>query len=128
MIRWLCGAAIVAAVLFLGDFGTRAQSGDWNDGHALHHADFYKDLKQPNSNATCCNKMEQKDGQIVGDCRPVRAYKGDDGFFYVFLSGRWQMVPPRAVLDIPSPDGYAHVCARLSDDFIFCFVNGMPHG
>lgn len=128
MMRWVCGAAIVAGLLILGGFNVHAQSGDWNDGHHLHHTDFYQDLKQPDSGYSCCNKMEEKDGQTVGDCRPVRAYKGDDDFYYVFISGKWKQVPSEKVLNIPSPDGYAHVCAHREYDWIYCFIMGESHG
>lgn len=68
----------------------------------------------------CCSDLER-------ECRPVRSYKGDDGFHYVFLSGRWQQVPPDKVLARDSPDGSSHVCASY-DDRIYCFVAGKPKG
>ena len=67
--------------------------------------------------ARCCSDLKR-------ECRPVRSYLGDDGRFYVFLSGRWKVVPDDAVLaGVSSPDGSSYACADL-DDRIHCFVNG----
>lgn len=118
MKRWL--AAILLVWLFVPIIA-HAQSGEWNQGHAEHHDEFYKNLKQPDNGWSCCNAMTATEG----DCRPVRWYKGDDELFYVWLSGQWKPVPPNKVVkDTESPDGYGHVCAHRLTDQIYCFIEG----
>lgn len=98
-----------------------SQTGNWNDGHAEHHDDFYKNLKQPDNGYSCCNAMTATEG----DCRPVRWYPGYDGLFYAFINGRWKPVPPnKVVTTTESPDGYGHVCANRYTDDIYCFIPG----
>jgi hypothetical protein len=103
--------------------GTRAiaQDGAHGQGHAENH-DWYEKLKQPGSNASCCNGP--KDG-VEGDCRPTRAYQKDDGVWYALLNGRWVPVPPRVVLKQLAPDGNSHICANKGG-VIFCFLGGSP--
>jgi hypothetical protein len=101
----------------------------WSQDHAGHHGqghaenhDWYERLKQPNSNASCCNGS--KDG-VDGDCRPTRAYQRDDGMWYALLNGRWVPVPPRVVLKQLAPDGNSHICASKGG-MIYCFLGGSP--
>jgi hypothetical protein len=96
-------------------------SGHYGQGHAENH-DWYEKLKQPGSNASCCNGTING---VEGDCRPTRAYQKDDGMWYALLNGRWVPVPPRVVLQQLSPDGNSHICAGKSG-VIFCFLGGSP--
>lgn len=79
--------------------------------------DPYGGWINPATGGSCCDDR---------DCQPARSYLGDDGFYYVFLTGRWRRVPPDRVLKIPSPDGSSHVCADALTDEIHCFVAGPP--
>lgn len=88
------------------------------DGHdALHH--WYETLKQPRTNASCCNNE---------DCRPTVS-RVVEGVVQVELDGRWTNVPPEKILKTPSPDLGAHVCAPKhgqfrGSGFIYCVVLG----
>ncbi|WP_305186623.1 hypothetical protein [Reyranella sp.] len=122
----MCMRVAIAAVfaLLIGAVaGARAiaQDGNHGQGHAENH-DWYEKLKQPGSNASCCNGP--KDG-VEGDCRPTRAYQKDDGVWYALLNGRWVPVPPRVVLKQLAPDGNSHICANKGG-VIFCFLGGSP--
>ena len=68
--------------------------GQRGHGHAENH-DWYKDLKQPGTGYSCCNGTFNG---VEGDCRPTRAYQTEDGAWRALVDGRWQLVPPRAVL------------------------------
>lgn len=83
-------------------------------GPARAH-DPYSDWKQP-SGASCCNDR---------DCRPTRAWRGDDGWWNAEVNGFWVKVPPRAVLGIVAPDGNSHICINPGG-LILCFVAGVP--
>jgi len=88
--------------------------------------DWYAPLKQPGTNASCCNARKTgPNGEVEGDCRPVRAYQRDDGTWVALLDGRWVAVPPRVVLRQLAPDGGSHICANTGG-FIFCFIGGSP--
>lgn len=100
---------------------TQDHSGHHGQGHAENH-DWYERLKQPGSNASCCNGT--KNG-VEGDCRPTRAYQKDDGNWYALLNGRWVPVPPRVVLKQLAPDGNSHICASKGG-MIYCFLGGSP--
>lgn len=104
----------------------RAQSGDQGigrhgDGHAEGH-DWYRGLKQPGTGYSCCNG--DQDG-VEGDCRPTRAFLGDDGIWRALVDGKWVSVPPRVVLEQRAPDGRSHICASRSG-LIYCFLAGVP--
>jgi hypothetical protein len=118
-------ASVFAAISLAGVAApVRAQdhsSGQYGQGHAENH-DWYEKLKQPGSNASCCNGTTNG---VEGDCRPTRAYQKDDGMWYALLNGRWVPVPPRVVLQQLSPDGNSHICAGKSG-VIFCFLGGSP--
>jgi len=90
-------------------------------GHAQNH-DWYQQLKQPGTGYSCCNGTING---IEGDCRPTRAYIGDDGIWRALIDGRWVSVPPRVVLRDLAPDGRSHICASRSG-LIYCFLGGSP--
>ena len=122
----MCMRVAIVAVFFLltsAIVGARAiaQDGQHGQGHSENH-DWYEKLKQPGSNASCCNGSRNG---VEGDCRPTRAYQKDDGMWYALLNGRWIQVPPRVVLKTLAPDGNSHICAAPSG-VIFCFMGGSP--
>lgn len=84
-------------------------------GFAAFAHDPYSGWRQPGTGKSCCDNR---------DCRPVRAYLGDDGLHYILLNERWQPVPRDRVLQIPSPDLSAHACVNDETDEIHCFVAG----
>lgn len=99
--------------------------GHHGHGHAQNH-DWYQQLKQPGTGYSCCNgTIIGPQGTIEGDCRPTRAYQGDDGTWHALIDGRWVSVPPRVVLKELAPDGRNHICASRSG-VIFCFLGGSP--
>ncbi len=122
---WLLFVAALCAGFAWLPAGAQDHSGHYGQGHAENH-DWYQKLKQPGSNASCCNAQKKRpDGTIEGDCRPTRAYQKDDGLWYALLDGRWVQVPPRAVLKDLSPDGNSHICAGPGGR-ILCFLGGSP--
>jgi hypothetical protein len=116
-------AALAATGLAIGvpAPGTFAQDngGSYGNGHAENH-DWYSKLSQPGTGYSCCNGNEHG-----GDCRPTRAFLGEDGFWHAEIDGRWTTVPKRAELDRLAPDGNSHICASKGG-FIFCFIGGSP--
>lgn len=118
---------LLLAILLLGAISlspARAQSvGDHDRGHAERH-DWYRALRQPGSGMPCCNGVQQQPGgAVTGDCRPTRAFLGDDGVWRALVDGEWRLVPPRVVLD-PAQSRepiYAHVCANEAGH-IYCFL------
>jgi hypothetical protein len=100
---------------------TYAQSGNHGEGHAENH-DWYKELKQPGTNMSCCNGTMNG---IEGDCRPTRAYVDDNGTWRALMDGKWVIVPPRVVLQSLAPDGGSHICANRTGT-IYCFMGGSP--
>ncbi len=107
------GILALAAVVVA--FEARAQSGSHGDGHAQGH-DWYQDLKQPGSDASCCSNE---------DCRPVVAALGDDGIWIANVDGRPVPVPRRLVLKRIAPDGNAHICMSKAG-MIYCFLEPQP--
>ncbi len=101
--------------------GALSQDGQHGQGHAQNH-DWYQQLKQPGTGYSCCNGTANG---IEGDCRPTRAYIGDDGIWRALIDGRWVSVPPRVVLKDLAPDGRSHICANRSG-LIYCFLGGSP--
>ena len=120
-------AEIVAILLALVGVpvgaGAFAQDGHHGQGHAENH-DWYQGLRQPDTGASCCNGSANG---VEGDCRPTRAYIGDDGVWRALIEGRWIVVPPRVVLQNLAPDGNSHICAGKSGA-IYCFIGGSPKG
>ena len=85
-------------------------------GRAAAH-DPYTDWKQPGSGASCCN------GQ---DCRPVRAYVGEDGLWRAWDGVRWLKVPADKLLPVDfAKDGRSHLCST-ADGHVYCFSPGVP--
>ena len=121
----MLGAACIAGVAARAqDAHHHAQGqndGQYGQGHAENH-DWYKELKQPGTGYSCCNR---RTATSEGDCRPTRAYLNDDGMWYALLNGRWVPVPPRVVLKQLAPDGRSHICASKSG-MIYCFLGGSP--
>lgn len=113
--------ACALAAFTAPDLRAQDHSGHRGESHVENH-DWYEKLKQPGTNASCCNGT--RDG-VEGDCRRTRAYQKEDGMWYALLNGRWVPVPPRVVLQQLSPDGNSHICAGKSG-VIFCFLGGSP--
>jgi hypothetical protein len=117
--------SVVVSVALLASLsiGPRAfaQSGNHGEGHAENH-DWYRELKQPGTNMSCCNGTMNG---IEGDCRPTRAYVDDNGIWRALIDGRWIVVPPRVVLQSLAPDGGSHICANRTGT-IYCFMGGSP--
>jgi len=91
------------------------QIGQHGHGHAQHH-DWYRQLKQPGTAASCCDNR---------DCRPTQSYRDDDGVWKARLDGAWVRVPADRVLNLVAPDGNSHICANEAGT-ILCFVPGVP--
>ncbi len=74
--------------------------------------------KVPNNPAvSCCDNR---------DCRPTRAYMGEDGLWRAWSGARWLTVPAERVLPTDlAKDGRNHLCSSL-DDFVFCFSPAQP--
>jgi len=117
--------SVVLSIALLASlaFGLRAlaQTANHGEGHAENH-DWYKELKQPGTNMSCCNGTLNG---IEGDCRPTRAYVDDNGTWRALMDGRWIVVPPRVVLQSLAPDGGSHICANRTGT-IYCFMGGSP--
>lgn len=120
-------AAAVALYLIalLGAMPAFAQSGHHGQGHAENH-DWYQNLKQPGTGYSCCNGSVNG---VEGDCRPTRAYLGDDGVWRALINGRWERVPPNVVL--PAEQNRepftAHICVSKSG-YIYCFLEEQVGG
>lgn len=113
-------AALTVAVVVLGFFVDGATK-------QVRAHDPYGHWTQPGTGKSCCSQQRtQADGTIVGDCRRVRSYLGDDGVHYILVRNRWRPVPPDRVLRIPSPDGNSHGCVNDETLEIHCFVPGPP--
>jgi len=102
-------------VVLLGIGSVEAQTGLHGDGHAQHH-DWYQDLRQPGSGASCCNFQ---------DCRPVRAYIDEDGQWHALVEGRRIGIPRYLILRRSAPDGGSHLCMSQTGT-VYCFVPGQP--
>lgn len=126
-------AVLVAGVIAFGFIVDRARaqapypSGRHGDGHAENH-DWYMRHKQPGSATPCCSTMKEKaDGTIEGDCRPVRAFRADDGGWHAIVEGRAIRIPRHAILKESAPDGRAHLCMSKVGT-ITCFFEPQPKG
>ena len=77
--------------------------------------DIYKDWRKPDNPAvSCCNDS---------DCRPTRAYMGEDGLWRVWIDGKWVAVPRDVVLPTDyAKDGRSHVCEK--GGHFYCFTPG----
>jgi hypothetical protein len=98
--------------------GAFGQSGQHGDGHAQMHG-TYKNWTPPNNPKTsCCNDS---------DCRPTRAYLGDDGLWRAWNGYQWLTVPRERVLPTDlAGDGRNHICEK--QEFIYCFSPTVPKG
>ncbi len=85
-------------------------------GRASAH-DGYEGWTPPNNpNTSCCNNA---------DCRPTRAYLGDDGLWRAWNGYKWLIVPGRALLPADyAKDGRNHLCEK--DEHIYCFTPALP--
>lgn len=109
-----------------------AQSGNHNDGHSDLH-EYYKNLYIPNTGqavpGSCCReRIEFPNGEVIGDCRPVRAWLDDDGIWHAIADGREVLIPDERIIrsgQPPAPDGNSHLCMSQFG-VIFCFVPGQP--
>jgi hypothetical protein len=116
---------VVFAIVFMAahapaqDLAEHRHDGYRNQGHMENH-DWYRKLTQPGTTYSCCNGDEHG-----GDCRPTRAFQGEDGLWHAQIEGRWVTVPTRAVLEQLAPDGNSHICASKGG-YIFCFIGGSP--
>lgn len=109
---------LIALGLFLAS-GAMAQDhlGDHGYGHEKMHP-VYKDWKS-NQGFSCCNDA---------DCRPTRAFMGDDGLWRAFADGRWIVIPADRLLHMTSPDGRSHICMPPDGFIPYCFVPGEVRG
>lgn len=81
--------------------------------------DPYTDWRKPDNPAvSCCNG---------DDCRPTRAYVGEDGLWRAWNGAEWLVVPREVMLPPDyAGDGRSHICERGS--FIYCFTPGQVRG
>lgn len=117
--RKLAGAAAIAGLALAGLAigGSPARAHDSAHGG---HDEFRKWFGV--DGGPCCSDLGR-------ECRAVRSYLGDDGFFYIWLAGQWRRVPRDAVRPYESPDGSSYACINKDDGVtIHCFVNGKPKG
>lgn len=83
---------------------------------ALAH-DPYSEWHAPdNPGLSCCNG---------DDCRPTRAWLGDDGRWRAWDGLGWIIIPPGRVLPTDyAGDGRAHLCEKLGA--VYCFSPSQP--
>lgn len=75
---------------------------------------WFESLRQPGTGMSCCS---------MADCRPTQ-YRTRDGHYEALVQGKWETVPPEAVLQRTSnPTGNAVVCYTPFRG-ILCFVRG----
>lgn len=88
-------------------------------GHAKHHEHFYKNLKQPGSNVSCCNDQ---------DCRPAPHRVTPHGVEF-FVGNRWFMPPADRLMEVTTPDASGHWCGlreNTPEPHTFCAI--VPRG
>ena len=96
--------------------GARAQSGAHAEGHAEGH-DTYSTWQRPDVGGSCCNDS---------DCRPTRAYLGEDGRWRAWDGLGWIIIPPGKVLPTDlAKDGRSHICAS-PEGAVYCFSPAGP--
>lgn len=76
----------------------------------------YSDWLSPKTGFSCCHDR---------DCRPVRAWRGDDGLWRARIPGGVLVVPPDIILNRVAPDGGSHICISPTGEPL-CFVGGVP--
>ena len=77
--------------------------------------DPYSEWRVPNNpSVSCCHG---------NDCRPTRAYFGDDGLWWAHDGRAYVPVPPERLLpkDL-AKDGRSHICEKAG--WIYCFSPG----
>ena len=107
-----------------------SQSGNHNAGHSDLH-EYYNKLYIPDKRwskpGSCCReRIEFPNGEVVGDCRPVRAWLDDNGRWHAIADGREILIPDSKIIrdnQPPAPDGNSHLCMSLIG-IVFCFVPG----
>lgn len=108
--RWLAVCALLIALGAIIDAATKP---------ARAH-DPYGEWRQPDNPAVSCCSADE-------DCRPTRAYFGDDGLWWAFDGRRFVPVPPSRVLPPDfAGDGRSHLCEKLG--YIYCFTAGPVRG
>jgi hypothetical protein len=105
---------IPAAMIFIG-LMLLAVVAFGQDGHPQGH-DPYVDWKTRNG-ISCCHGR---------DCAPATTWADADGNWTARQNGQTYIVPPHAVLPIPSPDGRSHACVIGGN--VICFVPGEVRG
>lgn len=107
-----------------------AQSGNHNAGHSDLHEYYNKlyipDNRWPKPGSCCRERIEFPNGEVVGDCRPVRAWLDDNGRWHAIADGREILIPDSKIIrdnQPPAPDGNSHLCMSLTG-IVFCFVPG----
>lgn len=81
--------------------------------------DPYTNWRVPENPAVSCCHGE--------DCRPTRAYMGEDGRWRAWDGLGWVIVPPGTVLPTDlAGDGRNHLCIRAGR--VLCFSPTMPKG
>jgi hypothetical protein len=112
---WIVAALLIVAVIAAMRVPAWGQSGNHGDGHAEMRPRYEKWIDKRGFG--CCDNR---------DCRPTRAYVGEDGQWRAIADGIWHVVPPDTVLHIPSPDGRSHICMTPGAQEPRCFVPGEP--
>ncbi len=81
--------------------------------------DIYHHWRKPdNPGVSCCNN---------NDCRPTRAFMGDDGLWRAWDGYKWLTVPREVVLPTDyGQDGRSHLCEM--NGYVFCFSPGQVRG
>ena len=107
-------AAAMSCVLM---FASSALAQD-HSGHAKHHDQLYKSLKQPGTGMSCCNNQ---------DCRPVPHRITTTGVEF-FVHGRWLMPPARVVMevDMTSESHWCGVAEGSASPITYCAI--VPRG
>lgn len=100
---------IVAAALFgfmaFWGFDNIANAQTPHDaGHAQHH-DVYRHWMRPHQPATpCCNAKRTDNGEVTGDCYPVRAWIKDGQWWAMKDDGVAVQIPDDRIIRQPNPD------------------------
>ena len=86
------------------------------DHHPLH-ADHYQKWQRPDGAGSCCNNQ---------DCRPTRAFLGDDGLWRAWDGRDWLVIPASKLLPADhAGDGRSHLCAT-PEGTVYCFSPSQP--
>ena len=85
---------------------------------AFGHDIYHRWRKPDNPAVSCCDD---------GDCRPTRAWLGNDGLWRAWNGTTWLTVPREIVLPTDyGHDGRSHLCER--EGYIYCFTPGQVRG